>query len=85
MNTKKATRNDEATRHEEMEISHLAFDLWQRAGRPPGRYIEYCDKAKQRVIAARETPPENSVTVAHPPKTSGPKQARPDSRRVGLD
>src|SRR5438552_7074114 len=72
---KKPTPTDEPDSHEEMEISHLAFDLWQRAGRPPGQYIEYWEKAKGRLISARKAPEEKPATNGPPPKPSGPNHS----------
>jgi len=85
MNTKKSTPSDVSTSDEEMEISHLAFDLWQRAGRPPGQYIEYWEKAKQRIIAARGEGPAKSPLGGPPPKTPTPRQARSDPQRAGAE
>jgi len=85
MNNKKSTRIDDSTSDEEMEISHLAFDLWQRAGRPPGQYIEYWEKAKQRIIATRGEPHEKTPLGAPPQKTPASRQARSDPQRAGAD
>jgi len=85
MNTKKTTRGDDSSSDEEMEISHLAFDLWQRAGRPPGQYIEYWDKAKQRIISARADLLDKSALGAPTQKTSTSRQGRSDSQRAGAD
>ncbi len=78
---KKPIRTNEPDSHEEMEISHLAFDLWQRAGRPPGQYIEYWEKAKGRVISTRKAPAEKPETNDPLPKPSAPGRFRQDARR----
>ena len=36
-----------------MEIARAARQLWQLAGRPPGRYVYYWTKVEQEVICAR--------------------------------
>jgi hypothetical protein len=47
----------------ELEISSLAYDLWQRAGRPAGQYMEYRQKAKQEFIKGTIGGGNKSVTV----------------------
>ena len=40
----------------ELEISGLAYDLWQNAGGPAGRFMEYREKARQDYASARIGP-----------------------------
>jgi Protein of unknown function (DUF2934) len=37
-----------------MEIARVAHQLWQQAGRPPGRFSEYWMKVERAVVEARD-------------------------------
>ena len=38
----------------EREISRIAYALWQEAGWPTGRFMEFWEQAERQVIGARE-------------------------------
>jgi len=57
-----SSRQDMIANHE-LEISSLAYELWQRAGRPAGRYMEYRQKAKQEFIKGSVVEVHKSLTV----------------------
>ncbi len=78
---KKSMQQSRLTSHDEMEISHLAFDLWQQAGRPPCRYIQYWEKAKQRIITARHALPGKAKAAVTVPEASLPRQSRSAAHR----
>ena len=57
---------DRSPNYEDMEVSSLAYQLWQTAGRPAGRYMEFWAEAEQRLQAER-----NARAVKRSP-TTGP-------------
>ena len=80
---KNPTPNGDPTSHEEMEISHVAFDLWQRAGRPTGQYIEYWERAKKQVLATRDAP-SNKSRPGESPKQPMLRQSRSAAHESGI-
>jgi hypothetical protein len=60
---------DTAANHD--EIASIAFILWDQAGRPSGRDLEFWLTAEQRVIAARQPQPDASVPSQSSTKASG--------------
>jgi hypothetical protein len=56
------------------EISLVAYDLWRKAGSPSGRFMEFCVKAEQQIIAARKEQAGESTTSAPGPKASSPER-----------
>lgn len=60
-----------------MEIARVAKRLWNEAGRPAGRYIEYWAKAEQAVIVTRDEQSLHAMVVSQaqkppPPETTAP-------------
>jgi hypothetical protein len=47
-------KEDSSPNYEDMEVSSLAYHLWQTAGRPAGRYMEFWAEAEQRFRAEHE-------------------------------
>jgi hypothetical protein len=52
------------------EIASIAFILWDQAGRPSGRDLEFWLSAEQRVIAARQTQADSSAQSKSTPQVS---------------
>jgi hypothetical protein len=70
------------------EIARLAYRLWQDAGRPPGRYIEFWNKVEQWLQEGRDTEPrceENFGPVqpgASSPEDTGRGVPAPDEQKA---
>jgi hypothetical protein len=81
--------------YNDMEVSSVAYHLWQTAGRPAGRYMEFWAEAEQRILAKRKAQiakrssrttgsapaQENSLTF-DAKKESGKNQPPPCSEAV---
>jgi hypothetical protein len=48
------TPDDNVPNYNDMEVSSVAYHLWQTAGRPAGRYMEFWAEAEQRLLAKRK-------------------------------
>lgn len=54
-----AQRNGKVSRD---EISWLAYELWEEAGRPEGQHEEFWQEAKERLLILRSTPVREAAT-----------------------
>ncbi|PYI83791.1 MAG: hypothetical protein DME26_14440 [Verrucomicrobia bacterium] len=67
--------------YEEMEISRLAYTLWQQAGRPPERYMQFWDKAEAQVLAARTAKAGKPTATGLSRTIPAPEQSGPVRRQ----
>jgi hypothetical protein len=91
-NMEKSTKEADLPSYTDMEVSSLAYQLWQAAGRPAGRYIEFWNEAEQRIQAElqarstkrapRTSSPTPGATVARSPGSSAESDAKSDN---GID
>jgi hypothetical protein len=52
------------------EISHLAFQLWEKAGRPAGRDLEFWLGAEKQLLARQRPEAVKVETVAPKPSSA---------------
>src|SRR5215813_10187125 len=48
------TKENNIPNYHDMEVSSIAYQLWQTAGRPTGRYMQFWMEAEERVLAERK-------------------------------
>lgn len=60
-----------------MEIARVAKRLWNEAGRPAGRYIEYWAKAERAVNVTHDEHSLQAMVVSQAQKASPPEMTGP--------
>src|SRR3989442_15190711 len=80
------TSTPQSNARSRMEIARVARGLWQQAGRPPGRYIEFWTKVEQ-ALTPRPIPQDGAFQDAGPASDGAspelPQRASP-GRAVAL-
>jgi len=61
---KKSISTDEPSNETAPDISSVAYALWQEAGRPPGRYMDFWMKATKIVMEHRQPESEQHQNAA---------------------
>jgi hypothetical protein len=64
------------------EISCLAFKLWEKAGTPEGRDLEFWLAAETKILAPQRPEPVKAGTVAAKPSSGNRVFASPFQRRA---
>ena len=77
------TSTPQSNARSRMEIARVARGLWQQAGRPPGRYIEFWTKVEQALAAPQDGAFQNVGPASDGASPELPQKASP-GRAVAL-